>query len=702
MESFFVPLLKSSMLLLLFLLSYYVFLRRETFFISNRFFLVVGLIASFAMPFITITKTVYIERAPLIHSGTVELNSLGTVVEPEPSLNWPFAILAIYLLGILIFSIRLIFQLLAIRKIKKRGLVSQEDGYYHVKTHKWISPFSFFKYIFYFPQQFTRQELNTIINHEKVHVRQYHSLDILFIEIVHILQWFNPTIWFYKAALKQNLEFIADSQACGSDERKKEYQYLMLKQATANHNISIVNPFFNSIIKKRIVMLNQRKSKRIHLLKFLPILPLLGLFLMGFNTKEVIKFNDTLPITSLSEPAPLEFISPLKPQDIKKISSGFGPAMSPFTHTMDFHNGIDLIASKGKNVMASADGKVEVSSSSNKNGNYIVIKHQDAYSTKYLHLEDRAVKTGDKVQKGQLIGHVGNTGKSTGPHLHFEVLQYKKPINPESIIPFKIDPSSTSSPRKKKETRSDTKKRFELVIQKETTDKELKGMKAKLAESGVDFSYMVVHNEAGEIIDISLKLNGKSQNGESFANSFNSSNNEGISPLVIFIDLAHNTVSIGSKGTYTSNTSKITGGMGKGRVKSKNHNSKEVIVKKAKGVNTIHINGEEVEEDELSQHGVKISINNDSKREENIMLMRDSDNDNDIEVISQGEGFFYVDTDDVKNPLYVIDGKQSTKKAVRELSPGDIDTINVLKGNAAEKKYGEAAKDGVIEITTKN
>ena len=81
--------------------------------------------------------------------------------------------------------------------------------------------------------------------------------------------------------------------------------------------------------------------------------------------------------------------------------------------------------------------------------------------------------------------------------------------------------------------------------------------------------------------------------------------------------------------------------------------------------------------------------------------MRDSDNDKDVEVISSDGGFFFVDTDGEEGPLYVIDGKVASAKKVKKLSPSKIATINVLKGEAADKKYGAKAANGVVEITTK-
>ncbi len=698
MESFFIYLLKSSSILVLFLMAYHLFLKRETFFTSNRLFLILGLAASFVFPFVTITKTIYVERSPMLSEVSEITTTMIPNLDSTPAFNWFSILFLVYALGILYFSFRLIYHIHTIQKIKKNGNVLAKDSCYHVRTDKRISPFSFFKHIFYYPNQFSNRELNTILNHEQVHVRQLHSFDILFIEIIFILQWFNPAVWFYKTALKQNLEFIADSEACGLSEDRKAYQYLMLKQTLGNHKITIANPFFNSLIKKRIVMLNQSKSKRVNLLKLFLVLPFLGLFLVGFNTKEVVKFNETEPSHLLIEEPSVEFTSPVKAEDIKRVSSNFGPAKSPFTHTMQFHNGIDLVASPGTDVMASADGKVEISAKSEENGNYLVIKHKDAYSTKYMHLKDRSVKAGDKVTKGQVIGHVGSTGKSTGPHLHFEVLKFKKAINPTSLIPFKTADKFTSPKKTEKE------KKVEFVISKNTTDSELKKMKQDLAKDNVDFSYTVVHNDAREIIDISVEVSGKGENGSSFKNSYNASDDDGISPLVIFIDKANNLVSIGSKGSHKSGISKINSNSNQVWISSGDTNSKEIVIKKENGTNKVFINGEEKEiDEEFHEKNVSISVNGSSDTDSNtsIVINEGSENDSNVKVISKSDNSFKFTTTGSGNPLFVIDGKKSNEEALKKLAPSEIESINVLKGEVAEKKYGKDAKDGVVEITTK-
>src|SRR5690606_37026592 len=121
-----------------------------------------------------------------------------------------------------------------------------------------------------------------IITHEKTHANQYHSIDILLTQLSCIVLWFNPFIWFYNKDLKQNLEFIADKTTLKQNHCKKSYQYTLLKTSIPSHQMALSNNFYNSLIKKRIVMLHKSKSKKINQLKYALVIPVVALFLMGF------------------------------------------------------------------------------------------------------------------------------------------------------------------------------------------------------------------------------------------------------------------------------------------------------------------------------------------------------------------------------------------------------------------------------------
>ncbi|MEO0528503.1 MAG: peptidoglycan DD-metalloendopeptidase family protein, partial [Bacteroidota bacterium] len=720
---------KASCILLLFLVSYHLFLRKETFFNGNRFFLIAGLLLSLGMPFITITKTIIVEPSPPVQSNFVALSDSTSKVPISEPFDWLYVLLIIYLMGLFFFGFRFIGQLLAIHKIKKNSDVIEEDHFYHVKTHRYISPFSFFKYIFYHPKQFKKDELHTILTHEKVHAREFHSVDILITELVCIVQWFNPAIWLYKLSVQQNLEFLADSKTCLRNQDKKFYQYLMLKQAVGKKEVTIANPFFNSIIKKRIVMLNQNRSKKRNLLKLFFIVPLLGLFLVGFNTREIVAFSEVTVNASTEDGLPPSFISPIEQVNIKKITSGFGPSKDPISKALKFHNGIDLQAPSGTDVMASAEGVVTVSSMGNLNGNYVIIEHRDGYSTKYMHLKDRSVHVGQKIVSSDIIGHVGNTGRSTGPHLHFEILKSNVPVNPKSLVAFKSMVIQRDTGKKDKTNRLYKKpipqKKIELVINKKTTEEELETMKADLAKNDVDFSYTAVYNDKGEIIDISLQVMGKSKNGGTFNNSYNAADEKNaITPLVILIDPDNNLVSIGSKGTYKPKIIKTSGDRIQISVDDEEH--RNITIKETDGVRKITVDGKEVSQEELEKMGfdvhedkdIQIHVSSDHKTKtkgkhieikkhkhddgtENVLIIRDSHDHSDIDVITDND-FFFIDTDRGKKPLFFIDGEKASRKDVKKLSPDDIETINVSKGEKTMEKYGKKAKDGVVEITTKN
>jgi murein DD-endopeptidase MepM/ murein hydrolase activator NlpD len=117
------------------------------------------------------------------------------------------------------------------------------------------------------------------------------------------------------------------------------------------------------------------------------------------------------------------------------LTSSFGLRESPISHHMALHTGIDLAAPQGTEVYAAREGKVAESGVSAVLGQYIVIAHEGGWSTVYGHLSQRRVRLNDKVESGMIIGNVGSTGESTGPHLHFEVRNRGEPRDPEPLIP---------------------------------------------------------------------------------------------------------------------------------------------------------------------------------------------------------------------------------------------------------------------------
>ncbi|MFN4218144.1 MAG: peptidoglycan DD-metalloendopeptidase family protein [Candidatus Bipolaricaulia bacterium] len=117
------------------------------------------------------------------------------------------------------------------------------------------------------------------------------------------------------------------------------------------------------------------------------------------------------------------------------LTSGFGPRIHPISGEPDFHQGIDIEVPEGTNIYASCAGRVIVAGRHSGYGLYIVLEHSNGYRTLYGHLSEIGVYRGQFVEGGQVIGRSGNTGNSTGPHLHFEMLQYGRPLNPLALLP---------------------------------------------------------------------------------------------------------------------------------------------------------------------------------------------------------------------------------------------------------------------------
>ena len=298
MEALIFYLLKSAGIVTIFYICFHLFLKKETFFRTNRHYLLGGILASLLLPLVVFTKYVYVEPVETFYPDWLFTNIpvTNSVQKAEPFDWMQFSVYA-YLVGVLIFGIRFAIQLISLFKLFRTYMIKKKDGFNLVEINSNMSPFSFFNYLVYNPSRYSKEDLNIIINHEKAHSNQLHSLDILLSQVFVVLQWFNPVVWLYKRSIQQNLEFMADQFAVSKVESAKKYQHMLLKASLKPQYASITNNFYNSLIKKRIIMLNQSKSNIKNAWKYFVILPALALFLMSFNveTVELVKETNTNP-----------------------------------------------------------------------------------------------------------------------------------------------------------------------------------------------------------------------------------------------------------------------------------------------------------------------------------------------------------------------------------------------------------------------
>ncbi|MEH6746262.1 MAG: M56 family metallopeptidase [Maribacter arcticus] len=265
---------------LLFLVIYDFFLKRETFFQWNRGYLLGTFLLSLILPWVKIEA--FKQQVPQTFSRYPDflwnLNAVQVVPMEEASgwqLTWQEGV---FYSGMLLALLFFVLKLRQVYLLKKHGEQVQFPNFTQVIITNSSIAFSFFKSIF-IGDKVLKMKHDTIIEHELVHIRQGHTWDLLFFELMRIMAWFNPLVYVYQNRVSELHEFIADAHVAKED-KSEQYQQL-LSQVFQTEHISFINQFFTkSLIKKRIVMLQKSKSKKVWQLKYLLLIPMvLGILL---------------------------------------------------------------------------------------------------------------------------------------------------------------------------------------------------------------------------------------------------------------------------------------------------------------------------------------------------------------------------------------------------------------------------------------
>jgi len=260
---------------LAFLIIYDFFLKRETFFQWNRAYLIGTYLLSLVLPWIKIEalKTSVAEQYYLYPEFLWNTNSAvvaGAGEEPPVfQFSWQEGVLYG---GMLLAALYFCYKLYRLQQLHQHGTRERFPDFTRIVVKNSELAFSFFRSIFLGDKVLSREH-ESIIQHELVHIKQKHSLDLVFFELMRIVGWFNPLVYVYQNRISELHEFIADAHV-PKTERKSHYD-LLLSQVFQTQNISFVNQFYKkSLIKKRIVMLQKAKSKKIFQLKYLMLVPL--------------------------------------------------------------------------------------------------------------------------------------------------------------------------------------------------------------------------------------------------------------------------------------------------------------------------------------------------------------------------------------------------------------------------------------------
>ena len=358
-------LIKLSLTLAVLYVFYAAFLKNLTFYTWNRFYLLFYSLGAFFIPFINITP--WIEEQPAGPAITRQVNfisrlpTIAAISDHPASLSAWQLLCALFVSGLLVMLTRLAVQLLTIRSIRRSAMLIRANGICFYDVDSPISPFSFAQSIFVNTRLHSTEELQKIIEHEFVHVKQKHTIDLLAAELLCIVSWFNPFAWLIKKAIRQNLEFIADNSVLQTGFDAKHYQYLLLK-VTGMQSYSVSNNFNISSLKKRIFMMNKIRSARVHLLKFLFVLPLLALILVSFREQQVKRQADAIRQKSSRmmydtvPPPPPPTVTPPPPPPMPPVVSGkhHKPVPPPFPKDV-----ISITIGKDATVLLKS-GKTEV------------------------------------------------------------------------------------------------------------------------------------------------------------------------------------------------------------------------------------------------------------------------------------------------------------------------------------------------------
>jgi len=295
-------LLKSIAILTIFYLVYFLFLRKDTLFTAKRHYLLGGILAALLLPFLEFTKTIY-KEAPVfeampISTGIIVPTEIQNAPQIVSLMDWWQIALVIYMLGVVFMLGRLCYQLISLLRLIRTYPSEKQKKYTFVRVTENIAPFSFFRYIVYNPASHSESDLKMILKHEQVHASQWHSVDLIIGNFARIVQWVNPFSWFYKKSLEENLEYIADNQTVAQLRSKKQYQLTLIKASSPLHVPALTTQFYQSFIKKRIIMLNKNTSNRQNIWKLSIVLPAIALFLWSFNVTEVVTYKENSSLIS--------------------------------------------------------------------------------------------------------------------------------------------------------------------------------------------------------------------------------------------------------------------------------------------------------------------------------------------------------------------------------------------------------------------
>lgn len=299
--------LKINVAIALFYAFYRLFFYKDTFFAWRRTALLCFFAVSAAVPLLDIQQWI-VQQEPMAAMAdlyaAVVLPELTLTLTPQPETDWRQLMAD----GI-VFAYWLVAALLALRflvQLARRCPTQKIDGTTVHLLPRAEGPFSFFRWIFVCPDAHTGDELHEILTHERTHARQWHSIDVLTGELACIICWFNPFAWLMKREIRTNLEYMADEKVLETGHDSRTYQYHLLGLSHHKAAATIYNSFNVLPLKKRIIMMNKRRTRAIGRTKYLMFLPLAALLMIVSNIEAVARATQKITTEVIEAVTPAE------------------------------------------------------------------------------------------------------------------------------------------------------------------------------------------------------------------------------------------------------------------------------------------------------------------------------------------------------------------------------------------------------------
>jgi bla regulator protein BlaR1 len=623
MPATFVFLLKVNIALLLFCAGYYLVLRPLTFYTLNRIYLLAAILFASIYPQINFSAFVqrHEELAKPMEQIAINWQSPAQLLsQPVQTFDYWYWLSIVFWTGAGLLLIRLVLQLFSLLRLHKNSKPQYIGDHLVRVMDKDAAPFSFWRSIYVNPAKHEPADLKSILLHEQVHVNQWHTADILLAELSSIFYWFNPGIWLIKRAVRENIEFITDRKILKNGIDSKTYQYSLVNVSFNNSQPSIVNHFNISTIKKRIIMMNAKRSSKLNLTRYAFVVPAVMALLLVFSISKA-DFAKPMRITFANAVQPLARIININPDEVVKQDAKPAKASKPIAKAkLSKTATAPSSAALPKLALSPLAAVAPLAIQNDTNKKFRIIG--DVKKDSLVFVVNGAVSTGKNLDPTKIENMYILTGENARK---FSKTDYDKPIKVAYVI-------TKDAPNKEE-------------LEKEVTKNRV-------------ISKIVTTNASGDVF-MDDDNNNVNVNAVTIAPINRSVDVKNIKSVVVVKGISSST-------SASSNTAvTINGIKAKPVALSYSVRSDDAAVAAEGGNVVVTGYGKKANTRALKVNGMSIVTNGD------------------------------------KDPLVVIDGKNSTMEALKKLDTNKVESISILKGDDAAKKYGDKAKDGVILIGTR-